>query len=78
MFKKIVIGAIVVIISFIGIKAVSAYTINHFNDTNLIHHQKCSNCQNYIDENGDGLCDNCINQNSGAFKNHNHHHHGHN
>lgn len=80
MKKIITIVLIVGGISLVGIASVKAYAHhnNDYNcsncyDNNLTKH----NCSNYIDENNDGVCDNCSNQCVEVNYHHNHHRHGH-
>ena len=88
MLKKILIISLIVgAISLVGIASVKAYAHHNYdynychncgydnNETanNVIKH----NCSNYIDENNDGICDNCINQSNTVNYQHNHHRHGH-
>lgn len=83
--KKVLITTLIVgVISLAGIATVRAYTHyngdcqnfdNTTNTVNLNHH----NCSNYIDENNDGICDNCLNKESNNVNyQHNHHRYGHN
>ena len=69
----------------VGIVSVKAYAHHNYDycqncvydNNSTINNVVKHNCSNYIDENNDGVCDNCSNQSSQLNYGNNHHRHGH-